>query len=214
MPSSSFNATITSADFGSRQIRVTKISSPLNIVASADSEARSRRAFYPTTVDGSAFRLVLAFKSYAERESFNTWMNKFMVGVSEGSAKHGTMTVQVPSRKFIQVGVPQGEVEYGQGVLDVGYEMTLTFLGAKSPVNLSLSSKMAGVSYLQDARSNPKAQFFYPSSNQVKGAASLDGAIFDTPGPVFGPQNPFDVAASQKSPVLGPISPFTPGGFE
>src|SRR4051812_9885073 len=103
--SGSYNGQISGPSAGLRQVRIEEIGTALGINASANSEARSRRAFYPVSTTQSSFRIVLAFVSWEEREQFSNWMRKFMVAVSEGTAKNGVLTVRCPSRNFVRVGV-------------------------------------------------------------------------------------------------------------
>lgn len=184
-----FNGQIGNRSYGSRRVRIMSIGYNLDIVASADNEARSRRAFYPVATEGSSFRVDLGFVSWEDREAFNRWMSRFMVSVSEGSAKIGTLTVRCPSRNFIRVGVPQGNLEYGEGIKDVAYAVRLTFTAATHPVDVSVGQRMTGIAYFKGPRDNAQAKFFYPGGKQIKGAESLEGTLFDdTPdGPTFTP---------------------------
>lgn len=192
---SGFNATISGKSAGSRNVRVLNIDYGIEIIASADSEGRSRRAFYPVVTDDSSFAVVLQFVSWAEREDFNKWMSKFMVNVSEGGAKYGTLTVRVPSRKFTRVGVPQGQLEFGEGWNDVAYTAQMTFVAASDPVEPSL--KDSDVSRFQGP--GGVGQAFYPAGNQIKGAGSLDAYLFDT-APSGNPNFVFDQTVD--SPVI------------
>lgn len=176
----------------------------LDIIASADSEARSRRAFYPVVTDGSRFTISVGFTSWTEREGFNKWLANFMRSVSEGSAKHGTMTVRCPNRNFVRVGVPQGPVVYGEGIRDVAYTTDLAFVGATDPVDITVASKL--VSALQPKSLNASNRFFYPTGQQIKGAESLEGTLFDpTPTgtdpttPSLPSPTPYNPAQQQKN---------------
>lgn len=178
-----FNGTISARGYGTRRIRVTKLDFGLGIIASSDNEARNRRAFYPIVTTGSSFTMTLGFISWEERERFHEWMNTFMADLSSGRAKYGTQTIRCPARKFTRVAVPESEIEYGEGVTDVGYESAIGFCGASDPVDINLGSRQAGASYFKGPRKSEESRFFYPLGRQVAGAESLEGAIFD-PDPV------------------------------
>lgn len=190
MPQASglYNGQISGPSSGTRKIRVMRIGYSLDIISSADSEGRSRRAFYPVTTEGSSFMVSIGFVSWEERESFNQWMNRFMTSVSEGTAKNGVVTVRCPSRNFIRTGVPQGPLVYGEGVRDLAYYTDLNFSGAYDPTDPNLSAKRQGASFFEQAANNAVSQYFYPAGVQVKGAEATDSTLFgDTPdGAAFG----------------------------
>jgi hypothetical protein len=174
------NATISTRGFGSRQVRAMTVDFGLAIVASSDNEGRSRRAFYPKVTSGSSFTLGLGFISWGEREAFNRWMSRFMEAVSTGAARHGSMTVRVPSRNFVRVAVPEGPLEFGEGVGDMTYRTNVSFVGASDPVNVALGARMAGVSYFKGPGKHQVSRFFYPAGRQIGGSESLEGTLFDT----------------------------------
>lgn len=173
-----YNGQISGPSAGLKKVRIDQIINGLDIIASADSEARSRRAFYPITTDGSSFSLVLSFISWEEREDFNRWMNRFMVAVSEGTAKNGIVTVRCPNRNFIRTGVPEGDLSYGEGVTDVGYKVNLSFVGAVDPTNADLTAKQQGASYYKGGANSAISKFFYPSGQQIKGAEAASDTTF------------------------------------
>lgn len=175
-----YNARIAGKSIGARSVRVMEINFGLEIIASADSEARSRRAFYPVSAEGSAFSVTLGFTSWEERERINTWLSNFMGAVGRGSTKYGTLTVQVPGRNFFRVGVPQGPLVFGEGILDVAYQTAINFVWSADVVDNSLSDKQSGASYFKGPGKNTTARFFYPKGVQAKGAEALDGATFDS----------------------------------
>lgn len=175
-----FNATISSRGAsGSRRVRVMAIDYPLDINTSADNESGTRRSFYPISTDGSNFSITLGFVSWEEREDFNKWMTSFMSSVVAGTTNYGTMTVRAPSRKFTRVGVPQGPLQFGEGIMDVAYFVQVAFVGSHDPVDPDLSQKMQGVSYFNGPGKFAISRFFYPAGQQAKGAEALDQSLFD-----------------------------------
>lgn len=170
---------ISSRGVGGRDIRVTALDFGLGIIASSDSEARSRRAFYPVVTTGSSFSMTIVFISYEERGRFTRWMKDYMTSVAMGTATSGIMTIRVPSKNFVRTAVPETEIPFGEGVTDIGYEVTIGFKGASDPVNMNLSKKMAGISYFKGPTDDAESRYFYPAGRQVKGAEALDGSLFD-----------------------------------
>lgn len=185
-----FNAQISAPGFGSRRVRATKLEFGLGIISTSDAEARERRAYYSIVTTGSSFTIEMGFVSVEERDQFSRWMKRFMVAVSRGDAKSGFQTIQVPSKKFTRVAVPEGDLAYGDGVKDVAYTVRMSYMGASDPLDLNLSQKMAGVSYFKGPKHDAESRYFYPAGRQVSGAESLDGTIFDpsrTPGSTYLP---------------------------
>lgn len=183
MPGASgqFNGQISGPSAGKRQIRAMDINYGITIVATSD-EARSRRAFYPLITTVPAFTLTVGFVSWEERERFNQWMSTFMTKISEGTVRDGSLTIRVPSRDFIRTCVVQGDLEYGEGVGDLAYTTTLSFIGASDPTDPTLGAKARGASYYQSAANDSVSQFFYPAAQQIKGAEAADSTTFgDTP---------------------------------
>lgn len=182
---SGFNGTISARGHGTRRLRVMGLEFGLNIIATSDNQARTRRAFYPLITTGSSFTMTVGFVSWEEREGFNRWMSNFMDDVSSGTARYGTQTVVVPSRDFQRVAVPESEIEYGEGVGDMLYLSSVKFIGASDPLNTDLTMKQMGTAYYTKPRGSSEAQFFHPLGTQVAGAESLGETIFDTTP--FGP---------------------------
>lgn len=174
-----FNGHIGSEGIGRRKIRVMRIKRKVSIIAN-DAEGKSRRAFYPQIVTSSGFEIDIAFVSHEERGRFNRWLTTYMESVVDGSAANGTMTVSIPIYDFTQVCIPEMPVEYGEGVEDLAYTLTMGFVGASDPTDLDLGARMAGVSYFKMPEDNQTTRYFYPAGRQVSGAESLDGTIFDT----------------------------------
>lgn len=203
--SGQYNGQISGPSAGVRKIRVMTIDFGLDIISSADSEGRSRRAFYPIDVEGSSFQISIGFISWEEREAFNQWMNRFMVSVSEGTAKNGVLTIRCPVRNFLRTAVPQGDLVYGEGVQDVAYTTTMTFEGAYDPTDPNLSAKKQGASYFKQAENSSVSRYFYPVGIQVSGAETADSTIFgSTPdGASFGTVLP--TGKPQVLPGLGGI---------
>lgn len=175
-----FNGKISAPGFGARRIRVVQLRFGLGIIATSNEEARDRRGFYSIVTVGSSFTMGVSFVSWEEREAFNQWARNFMESLASGTAKSGFMTISCPARDFYRTAVPDNELVYGKGVTDVGYTTQMSFLGAHNPLDLSLKSKMAGISYFRLPKTtSAEHRYFYPAGRQVSGAESLDGTVYD-----------------------------------
>jgi hypothetical protein len=173
-----FNGTISGKGIGTRRIRVVQLDMWLGIIATSG-EARKSRAFYPVVTTGSSFVMGVAFVSYEEREAFSVWLEGYARSLANNKAKSGVMTIRVPYYDFTRVAVWEGEMEHGEAVTDVGYVLSMPFIGATDPVNLDLGSRMAGISYFKGPKGDQESQYFYPAGRQIRGAESLDGTLFD-----------------------------------
>lgn len=175
-----FNCFIGAPGIGRRRVRVTRFVRKVNIIPGNEGEAKRRRSFSGVMVTASGFTIEIAFVSYEERGKFNRWLSKWMEDVVNNTSKTGVLTVSIPYYNFVQICVPETALEYGEGMGDMGYRLTMGFVGASDAINLDLGARMAGVSYFQQAESNTTSKYFYPAGKQVKGVESLDGTIFDT----------------------------------
>jgi hypothetical protein len=130
--------------------------------------------------------MVVVHLSSTERDSFNAWMRGYWEAVSSGNTSvGGTMSIDVPVRRFSRRGIPQSKLTYGevqyQADPDTGrglFTTDLDFVGASDPLSLD-----NGVISFFTSSSDATAAYFYPAEKQVSGAESLDGTIFDTNPP-------------------------------
>lgn len=205
MADSGVNGVFSTKNFGSYSVRISQIQYGLDIIAS-QGESATRQAFYPVAYDGSSWSLVLLFTDYADREKFNDWMRTYMEKVLQGHGFYASMTVNCPARNFIRVGIPQDQIDYGEGIADVGYQTSINFLGVTDPTDPNRNVLTSGVSYFKWPKNDKQSRYFYPAGKQLSGAASLAGTIFDpTPATPFG-------GATTGDESTGGISPTTAGG--
>lgn len=177
---SGLNGSISAAGYGTRKVRILTLQRRLGIISTADSEAKSRRAFYPIVTTGSSFTMSVGFISYEERERFNEWMSRFLRDTVNDIARSGVMTVRMPSRDLLRTCVLESDLNYGEGLTDMMYTLTMDFIGASDPVDLDLGTRMAGISYFRGPRGNQASRYFYPAGRQVAGAEQLDGTTYDS----------------------------------
>lgn len=173
-----FNASFSVVGAGTREIRALSLEFGLGIISNTE-EAREYQSFYPVVTTGSSFTITLGFISWEERESFNKWAERFFLSVSRGTAASGYMTIRVPSRDFLRTAIPDGAIEYGEGVQDVGYKLRLSFKGASSPLTKLGDKHSKETSHFEPPKGKQASRFFYPAGIQVKGAGKLDQTAFD-----------------------------------
>lgn len=197
-----YNATMATRNFGHRSVRVVNISYGIDIIGS-DAESAERTAFYPVAYDGSSFAITLAFMDWAEREAFSTWLRGYMEKTIRGHGFYASMTVNCPARDFVRVGIPEDQLEYGEGLTDVGYQVTLNFLGVTDPTDPNKTVLTSGVAYFKWPKKDKTTRYFYPASKQLAGAASLEGTIFDTTPDSFGGATTGDEISGAADGTLG-----------
>lgn len=177
-----YNATLSTATEGSYDVWCSAIVKGISINA-AEGEASMRRVFYPQVITSSSFTAVLIFRSWRDRDQFDIWLSGFMTKVATGKGFQGSMKFDVPDLGFTRVAVPTGTIERGEGLTDVGYSMTLKFIGATDPTHPMVGSKKTGISYFRlPTRQKEVAKYFYPAGQQVRGAATFEGSLFDGVG--------------------------------
>lgn len=195
------NATFATKNFGSRSVMISEISYGIDIIAT-EGEASQRTAFYPLAYDGSSFSVTLIFATWEDREAFSSWLRAYMEKVLTGHGFYASMTINCPVRDFVRVGIPQDQLEYGEGLTDVGYTVSLNFLGVTDPTDPNSSTLNSGVAYFKWPKKDKTTKYFYPSGQQLSGAASLEGTIFDTTPDVVAVPNA-TVADESINGVLG-----------
>lgn len=170
-----FNGLLSVTGYGSRTVRVERIRYSVEAYSEQAASAHGK-AFYPQWLQDSDFGIDIVHVSATERDKFNGWLGAYMERVTRGTIAHGSMLVQVPTRRFARTAVPKGTLNFGDTIQQQskGYRTSLLFQGATDPMaTLSASAFRA-------ARKNPSESApYFPSTGQKKGAESLDGTIFD-----------------------------------
>src|SRR5882724_4138391 len=129
-----FNTRLSVALYGSRVVRATSISYPLEVVSSED-VGPVGRVMYPVACEVPGFTLGLVFLSREEREGFCGWMRAYMERVVANERVGGYVYVYAPARGFGRNGVPIGPLEYGDQVGMVSWALSLNFVGATEPIS-------------------------------------------------------------------------------
>lgn len=167
-----------------------------------ESASRTVRAFYPHRPAESPFQINVVLIGQAERTSFTNWLDGYATFVMDrdlASSKFPPMVVNIPSRKFLKVGVPLTGYEYGDHVGSMVWNHNVTFESVPSQVNPNSTSRTIAITTALD----PATSFFYPFSEVlsgdqapkvytqvIKALAQSEPELSDEIDPSSDPQNP------------------------
>jgi hypothetical protein len=167
------NCTLTYSRSGTTygfRLRCTALTYGFTMVAE-ESQARTRRAYYPHRLAPDPFAIRVQLKGYQEKRVMNDWLASYaawMLDPSLASNAVVDMTVSVPSRSFSRRGVLVRGVEYGDHVASMLYEKALVFVTIQDPADPDAFTPSKYVFDVNKDVSND-VQYFYPSSTQLSG---------------------------------------------
>ena len=153
--------------YGSRKAVVVEIQHGLQIIAGED-EAASRRGFYPRTYSLGTFSLSLQFAEYRLFTDFSNWFAGYVAFSLSTNGPKNSMRVQVPSRHFDRLGVPNGGINLGRKVDDVVYSQTINFIGGQD----------AHGSTPKYSRVTRQTNAYYPGGAGLNGHSDGGSALF------------------------------------
>jgi hypothetical protein len=167
------NCTLTYARSGTTygfRLRCTGVAYGFSMVAE-ESQARTRRAYYPHRLAPDPFAIRVQLKGYPEKKVMNDWLASYAVWILDPSLASNAvvaMTVTVPSRNFSRRGILVRGVEYGDHVGSMLFEKALTFVTIQDPSDPDAYTPSR---YVFDVNKDVSAdvQYFYPSSTQLSG---------------------------------------------
>lgn len=204
-------------------LRVQEIAFGSRMVAE-ESQARTRRAYYPHQMSSVPFSIVPILKGYRERTRFANFLADYVQRIQDPGlsvAKFPTMRVVSSVRRFIRWGVPVSGLELGDHVGSMVWTPRVVF---ETHADQSLGDQPGSyrwVSYFQldDAtvERSPQVKYFYPSGVQLAGSQVPSGAAYDRAvtiqdiqdiinGGTKGPSN----AGDETDPSWGGV-PYAPG---
>jgi hypothetical protein len=159
-----------------RQYRIRcDMASEGTVMVYEESQARLVRAFYPHRTAQAPFQIRAVLIGQKERKSFTNWLDGyagFVLDPDLRSSRFPPMTVNLPSRRFIRVGVPLSGFEYGDHVGSMVWNHVITF--ESIPVQLSTSN--ASRPGVVPTAIDPQTEFFYPFGDQLSGDKA--GAVY------------------------------------
>jgi hypothetical protein len=210
------NATLTYTRRGVRQgfkLRCNGITYGFSLIAE-ESQARTRRAYYPHRLAPDRFAIRLQLKGYAEHKTLSGWLADYMSYILDPSIANAAdtmMTVSVPSRNFTRKGVPVSGITYGDKVGKTLWEETVVFESLSDPADPDgyTPSKYDGTVATGIDRD---VQYFYPLSTQLSGDDTPPaGAYTQVQG--VDDTTPITPSAPSAEPPPGGPAGHSQGGF-
>lgn len=133
-----------------------------------ESQARTRRAFFPHRRADDKFSINIMLIGQKERKSFVNWLYgyaQFILDTDLAVGQFPPMTVNIPSRNFFKPGIPMTGIEWGDHVGSMVWNHAVIFESIPAQVAVSKSSQWRDV----NGGIDPANSFFYPFQDQLSG---------------------------------------------
>lgn len=148
---------------------------------SEESHARQHRAFYPHRRSQGSFSLRFECKGWIEANQLATWLREYARVVLDLSATDvpPPMTVSVPSRDFLRLGIPRAGITFGDHLGSMVFTPTITFVSVSDPQDAStgiLRRSQASTALYRST--DPAAASFYPEQ-AIKRPGKLGDQIYN-----------------------------------
>ena len=179
------NCTVSIAGHGKKAVRATRVVHGMSVVAYAsEGQSRARKTFYSSKRTSGSFELTLTFATHAGYTAFNEWLERYARQSANPRAVPAPVRVIIPSRNFDKVGALSGGVTYGDEIDATSYQITLSFVGSRDPLDLGVKTNL---SQFQMPKSKDLAlPYLYPGGKQLGGKERGWDAEFErilnTPG--------------------------------
>lgn len=157
------NCVLTAPGFGQKLVKCVDLSYGIEFEGD-ESVTRNARTFYPKRQTPSAFSIGLVYSKRDEYQAMVSWLEWFLRRVSDPDQTPISMLVWVPSRQFVQTGVPMRGVGYRETDKDVTWKLDLSFLGVESAITAYDSPAIA--QYQKAIEQDETSQYFYPAGTQ------------------------------------------------
>jgi hypothetical protein len=138
-----------------------------------EAESAHQRTAYFHNVYADNFVVSMQFDSWENYNAAANWFSDFMLAASTADGAISPMTVVVPSRGFVGVGIPETGVSFGDHVPAITYPMTVSFVSAIDAL------APTEVSWVPPANPGPANSSFYPLDNGA--SPYYDSVLFDAP---------------------------------
>lgn len=199
------NCVISIANFGRARVRATRVVTGMSVVAYAsESQSRTGAAFYPSKRTSGSFELTLVFAQDRSYRRVCEWLERYSRWSANPKTPASAARVMIPARKFDMVGVIRSGIEYGDAVSDVTHSVTMSFVGARDPLDLrdpAISRFRMGRN-----RKDKALPYFYPAGRQLRGDAYGSDFDWDTQSTaIVNPKNTAEAVLDrhrQKTPVI------------
>lgn len=153
------------------QVRVGTIAHGVQMI-SAESVARTQRAYYPHRTAMQQFTLQVLLKDWAERTHFTSWLAsyaEFAINPDIVQSEFPWMSVSVPLREFTAKGVPLAGYEWGAHTGMMMFTPDILFEAATSPGQKGLPDVSSVINKWAAFASDQAIEYFYPIGTQLAG---------------------------------------------
>jgi hypothetical protein len=166
------------------RIRAGNISHGVQMISS-ESAARTQRAYYPHRSALQQFTIQALLKNWDERRDFVNWLASYAGYALDPDTTQQYfpwMSVSVPARGFLQVGVPLEGYEWGAHTGMMMFTPDIVFESARSPGQQALPPVSSVINKWSAFSSDTAIQYFYPFGIQLAGNQQGSYAKIQYPG--------------------------------
>lgn len=136
----------------------------------AEDEARVSRAFYPHKSANQQFSVQVLLKNWSERADFMNWLSSYAqwaIDPSVARTSYPFMTVTVPSRNYVQTGMPLTGYEWGAHTGMMMFSPVIVFEAGMSPGQQGAPTVSSVINQWSAFQSDPAIKYFYPFGTQL-----------------------------------------------
>lgn len=166
------------------RVRVGPFTHGIEMIANQDT-GRSRRAYYPHRTAMQRFSVVVLLKDWDERRDFVNWLAtyaQYAISPDMVQADFPWMTVSIPSREFLQHGIPLQGYQWGAHTGMMMFTPQVVFEAATSPGQKNRPSVSSVINKWSAFTSDKAIQYFYPFGTQLAGNQLGDYSQIQYPG--------------------------------
>lgn len=166
------------------RIRAGNLSKGIQMV-SAQSSARTKRAYYPHRTALQQFSVQALLKDWDERRDLVNWLATYCGYALDPDTVQEYfpwMRVEVPARQFLQFGVPLRGYEWGAHTGMMMFTPELVFEAAKSPGQTHLPVVSSVINKWTAFTSDRAIEYFYPFGIQLSGNQQGNYSTIQYPG--------------------------------
>lgn len=164
------------------RVRARRLTKGYTMIAE-ESQARTSKAFYPRQTAPTQFGIQIDLIGARERNSFNRYLMDYATLMLRERGTQGQesiqMTVQIPSRNFVRMGIPMSGIEFGTVVGEMVFSPVLVFETSREPLDWNAQVETSIVQDDLSGLTDDATQYFYPTGIQLSGedqAASVVAA--------------------------------------
>lgn len=154
---------------------------------STESHARQHKAFYPHRRSQGDFQLSFECNGWSEFNELSNWFKEYAKAVLDLSLNDvpPPMTVSVPSRNFLRLGIPTTGIEFGDHLASMVFRPAIVFKSVSDPADTSTSILSRSQASTMKLRGNdPTVASFYPQT-VIRRPGSLGDQLYAPPDPII-----------------------------